>query len=216
MYSHLIKLQKKLAKKVKITPFNKDINLIAGIDVSFSIKHSLCFCSIVILNKNLEIVEISNAHRKINLPYIPGLLSFRELPAIFLAYKKLKSHPDIFILDSQGIAHPRKLGLASHFGVVFNVPTIGCAKSKLVGKYKEPGHNKGDYTKLYHKNELVGYVLRSRTNVKPIFISPGHLVDFESVLKIVLSTTCKYRIPEPTRQAHISAEKYKNFVINKL
>ncbi|MGA1862786.1 deoxyribonuclease V [Deferribacter thermophilus] len=216
MYNHLINLQKKLAKRVRLTPYKKDFKLIAGIDVSFSIKHSLSFCSIVVLNKYFELIEVSCSFKKINLPYIPGLLSFRELPVIFQAYKKLKNKPDIFILDSQGIAHPRKLGLASHFGVVFNVPSIGCAKSKLVGTYKVPPAKKLSFTELIYKNEIVGYVLRSRENVKPIFISPGNLVDFDSSLNIIKQMLNKYRLPEPTRLAHIYAEKFKKHILKTL
>ncbi|KAA0258221.1 endonuclease V [Deferribacter autotrophicus] len=214
MYKHLRILQEKLFKKTVIKEFDKNINLAAGIDVSFSKKDNLAFCSIVVVDKDFNIVEVQNSHKKINMPYIPGLLSFRELPVIYDTYKKLRVKPDIFILDSQGIAHPRKFGLATHFGVVFGVPSIGCAKSKLVGDYVEPELEKGSFSYLYYKNEKLGVVLRSRTKVKPIYVSPGHLTDIESSMRIVMQFVNKYRLPEPTRHAHIYAEKYKRAIID--
>ncbi|MGA1846625.1 endonuclease V [Deferribacter abyssi] len=214
MYKQLRVLQEKLSKKAIIKKFDKKVNFAAGIDVSFSKRDNLAFCSIVVVDKDFNILEVQNFHKKINMPYIPGLLSFRELPVIYGAYKKLKVPADIYILDSHGIAHPRKFGLATHFGVVFGVPSIGCAKSKLVGEFVEPELEKGSFSYLYYRDEKVGVVLRSRTKVKPIFVSPGHLLDIESSVRIVMQFLGKYRLPEPTRQAHIYAERYKRSIVN--
>lgn len=208
MYSHLRKLQIKLAEKVKICPLqNSDPETVAGIDVSFERSTGMGFCCIAVFNKNMELIEEAFHKQKINLPYIPGLLSFRELPIIYKTLPKLKYEPDIFILDSQGIAHPRFLGLASHFGVVFNKVSIGCAKNRLIGYYDTPALSKGSYSIMHYKNHKVGAVVRTKDNVNPVFVSPGNLINIEDSLKITLKYTGRYRLPEPTRMAHISSNK---------
>jgi deoxyribonuclease V len=136
------------------------------------------------------------------MPYVPGFLSYRELPVLIKAYKKMQLEPDVILVDGQGIAHPRRLGLASHLGVVLGRPTIGCAKSHLFGQYAVPGVKRGMYTIMKNGDEAIGIVLRTRDNVKPLFVSPGHLVSADDCLSVVLKVTKRYRIPEPIRYAH--------------
>ncbi|MHC4394711.1 MAG: endonuclease V [Planctomycetota bacterium] len=164
-----------------------------------------------------EFIETKSAVQKVSFPYIPGLLSFREAPVCIAAVEKLKSKPDLFIIDGQGIAHPRRLGLAAHLGLFFNKPTIGCAKSRLTGTFKDPPLEKGTYTLLKDKkaamhkaihdlqatrHEIIGAAVRTRNNVKPVFVSVGNKCMLDDAIKITLACTTKYRLPEPTRLAH--------------
>ena len=139
---------------------------------------------------------------KIAFPYIPGLLTFREAPVLLKAFSQLPQEPDLLLLDGQGIAHPRSLGIAAHLGVLLNLPAIGCAKSRLCGEYEEPGMEKGSTAPLKDNGKTVGMVVRTRTGTKPVFVSPGHKMDFATSMKIVLALCRTYRIPEPLRQAH--------------
>lgn len=159
----------------------------------------------------LEVVETRVATARPRFPYIPGFLSFREIPALVACLERVRVGFDVLLCDGQGIAHPRAFGLASHLGVLLELPTIGCAKSRLVGEYADVGPARGDHAPLVHAGRRVGDVLRTRAGVKPLFISPGHLVDIPSCRRIVLAAAPRYRIPEPTRQADIiaAAEKRK-------
>lgn len=179
-----------------------DIQTIAGVDVGA--KGGLLRAAIVVLDvHSLQILEVATAQLPVSYPYIPGLLSFREGPVILQAIDALGTLPDVFLFDGQGIAHPRRLGIASHLGLWLNRPTIGCAKSWLVGSYRQPGPRKGDSTYLYdHSHTPIGVALRTRDNVKPVFVSPGHLCDIDSAVAITLATTTRYRLPEPIRAAH--------------
>ncbi len=141
------------------------------------------------------------------LPYIPGILSFREIPPILKALKKLKSEPDLIFCDGQGIAHPRGLGLASHLGLLTGKPTIGCAKKRLVGQFSEPGQHRGDYSLLLYKGKKVGAVLRTKEKIRPLFVSPGYAIEIEGSVRIVLDCGGQYRIPEPIREAHLLVNK---------
>jgi deoxyribonuclease V len=154
------------------------------------------------IGAGFELIETAAASRKLTFPYIPGLLSFREAPVCIEAVEKLKTEPDVFIIDGQGIAHPRRFGLAAHLGLFFDKPTIGCAKSRLTGMFEEPPPEKGGHTLLKHKDEIIGAVLRTRTNVKPVFVSVGNKCLLEDAIRITLACTTKYRLPEPTRRAH--------------
>ena len=140
---------------------------------------------------------------KARFPYIPGLLSFREAPILLRAFRKLKSNPDIILFDGQGIAHPRHFGLASHMGLILGKPSIGCAKSRLVGEYSSVENTAGAYSKLVYGNKVVGAVLRTKKNTKPIFVSPGHKTNLSFAIRIAMKTCRGYRIPEPIRQAHV-------------
>lgn len=197
----LIKDQRKLAECVSITPLEKRITTIAGADVS--INKEYLFASIGIFSfPELELVDGGYAKSRESIPYIPGFLSYREFPVLVRAFKMISIKPDLVLVDGQGIAHPRGLGLASHLGVVLGYPTIGCAKSHLYGKYTMPGRTRGSYRVMRADGCQIGLVLRTRDDVKPLFVSPGHLVDLDDCLRIVLSVTPRYRIPEPIRYAH--------------
>ncbi len=197
------KIQERLSKKVRCEPLKKEVSLIAGVDVSVKEKKGIA-CIVVMEYPEMRKVEVSIAKKEIRFPYIPGFLSFREGPVILKAIKKLKNIPDLFLFDGQGIAHPRGIGIASHIGVLIDMPTVGCAKSVLCGSYKEPGIEKGSWSPLIYKNRTVGAVLRTRKGVKPIVVSVGHRITLSQAIKIVLDS-CKYRIPEPIRYAHMIA-----------
>ncbi|MBN1333086.1 MAG: deoxyribonuclease V [Synergistales bacterium] len=205
-YHNAAELQKQLAEKVRLNDFyDQDIRIIAGTDVSYSRngKYSTAVAGIIIMKYgSWEVIEAVYAVKEISFPYIPGLLSFRELPVLLDAYDKMKTKPDIWLVDGAGIAHPRRLGLASHFGVTIDRPTIGVAKSRLTGHHMDLYLEKGSTVPLRDRAEVIGTVLRSRTNVRPLYISPGHLVSLEQASEIVLSCCTRYRLPEPIRAAH--------------
>ena len=209
-YSEAIELQKRLAPQVQLTPLKNKAKLIAGIDCAFSKDGKKIIAVAVVLRPpELEIVEVKSAVRKVAFPYIPGLLSFREAPVCIAAVEKLASRPDIFIIDGQGIAHPRRLGLAAHLGLFFDKPTIGCAKSKLTGTFKDPPPKKGSYSQLSDHGEIIGAVVRTRANVKPVFISVGNRCTLKDAIGITLHCAIKYRLPEPTRLADKTVSKLK-------
>lgn len=199
-----ISIQKELQKLLIIEKLNKNIKIIGGGDISFN-KHSSEVYAGIVLLKYPEMIEIERSLIKttVNFPYIPGLLSFREIPPLLKAWDKLKNQADIIILDGQGIAHPRRLGIASHFGILVNKPTIGCAKSRLIGHYDEPELTKGSHSFIYDKDEIIGSVLRTKDNVKPVFVSVGHKLNLDDAISVVINCTKKHKLPEPTRQAHL-------------
>ncbi len=198
-----IELQKSLAGQVQIRRFNKKLRTIAGIDCAFTTdKKNIIACVVVLSAKSFDIIETVHTVGAVNFPYIPGLLSFREAPACLAAIEKLKTMPDCFIADGQGIAHPRRLGLASHLGIFLDTPTIGCAKSRLIGDFKMPAISKGSTSPLTNKGEIIGSVVRTRSNVKPVFVSIGNKCKLNDAVRIVLDCSVKYRLPEPTRLAH--------------
>lgn len=205
------KIQINLRKKVKIIPLQIEPEYLCGVDAAFS-KDYVFACSSLFKFPELIPVEDQIIRMKIEFPYIPGLLSFREGKALIKAIKSLKIKPHIILVDGQGIAHPVFFGIASHIGVLLEIPTIGCAKSKLVGEYREPDKKRGSFSYLYYNGEIIGAVLRTRDKVKPLFVSPGHLIDISSSIKIVFESTTHYRIPEPLRRAHhvatLSRNKY--------
>ncbi len=224
-YSQAIALQKQLSEKVQMIELKNQPKTIAGIDCALSKDNQKIIAVAVVLRtqpaqKDLwgpveslgfEIIEKTNAVQKINFPYIPGLLSFREAPACIAAVEKLKNEPDAFVIDGQGLAHPRRFGLACHLGLFFDKPTIGCAKSRLTGSFEYPAPEKGSYSPLKDSEEIIGAVVRTRTNVEPLFISVGNKCSLKNAIEIILNCTTKYRIPEPTRLAHqlVSALKLK-------
>ncbi|MEO0258516.1 MAG: deoxyribonuclease V [candidate division WOR-3 bacterium] len=205
-YEETIELQQRLRKNLILKDDFDKINYIGGVDTSVHDQNILGVI-VVIEYKTFNLVEISYGLLAINFPYIPGFLSFREGPSILEAWKKLKFKPDLLIFDGQGIAHPRGFGIASHVGLVLNVPSIGCAKSLLVGEYKEPSKKKGSFEYIVFKGQKVGAVVRTKDNVKPVFVSPGHRISLETSINIVLKTATNYRIPEPVRLAHIYSKK---------
>lgn len=199
-----ISLQLKFRSKISLITAVKKIRTVAGVDVSQ--QGFVSKAAVVLLTyPGMDILEKSVAKLPVSFPYIPGLLAFREIPVILKAFNNLKQWPEIALVDGHGYAHPRRFGLACHLGVILGLPTIGCAKSRLVGEYKEPGKTKGSKRKLVHKGELIGYVVRSRTNVKPVFISSGHMVKLNDAVRITLSCVGSFRLPEPIRAAHKTA-----------
>src|SRR3982751_2469337 len=199
-----VELQKSLRERVRLQPLTKKIKTIAGADISFNKFSSTVYAGIVVLRlPQLEVVEEVGVVSETSFPYVPGLLSFRESPSVLEAWSKLKTEPDAVMFDGQGIAHPRRVGIASHVGLLIERPTLGCAKSVLVGKYEEPGRERGSWTEMIDKGEVVGAAVRTKNNVQPIFVSPGHLIDLEGAIRLTLRCDGGYRQPEPTRRAHL-------------
>lgn len=177
--------------------------LVGGADISYNRGSEILYAAIVILRlKDLLFVETVGHRAQTSFPYIPGLLSFREVPVLLETFKKLRHKPDLLLCDGQGIAHPRRFGLASHLGLLLDRPTIGCAKSRLIGTAPEPSSRRGSATTLKDKGEAIGKVLRTRDRVRPVYVSIGHKIDLDTAVSVVLRCSPRYRIPEPTRQAH--------------
>ena len=209
-YSQARDVQTSLAGKVEFTPLKGSPKVVAGIDCAFSKDGQRILAAVVVLRlPDFELVETASAVRKVTFPYIPGLLSFREAPVCIAAVEKLASLPDLFIIDGQGIAHPRRLGLAAHLGLFFDEPTVGCAKSRLTGDFEEPPLEKGAHTLLTAQSETIGAVVRTRSRVKPVFVSVGNKCVLDDAIRIVLTCALKYRLPEPTRLADQAVGKLK-------
>ena len=203
-----IALQKRLASQVVVKPLPERINLVAGGDVGYSSSYKTAMAALATYTyPSLEFRELVQFSDEIAYPYMPGLLSFRELPLLLKTFQLLQEQPDVVLCDGQGVAHPRRLGLASHLGLWLGLPTVGCAKRRLVGTHRKVGSKKGQYRSLKHHHEQVGVVLRTRTKVKPLYLSPGHLADIDSSRKLVMRCCSKYRIPEPIRQAHLAVQR---------
>src|SRR4030067_923720 len=202
------KLQEILQKKVNIIPLKKEPKYIAGVDAAF-LNNKVIGVACLYKYPEISLMEETHAVTETLFTHFPVFLSFREGPAIIMALKVLKRKPDIILFDGQGIAHPKRLGIASHIGVLLNIPTIGCAKSRLIGTYKEPGPKKGTCSSLLYKKEIVGVVLRAKDNVKPLFVSLGNRIDIKGSIEVVLSCSQGYRIPEPLRRADIISKKIK-------
>lgn len=201
-------IQKSLQKKIEIVPLNKKPEIITAVDSAFYQSYTISTaCSYEY--KGLVLIEEVFSIYKTGFPYIPGFLAFREGPAIIDAIKKLKYVPDVVIFDGQGIAHPKGIGIASHIGVLLDIPTIGCAKSRLIGNFEPPNISRGSYSNLTYKGKIVGVVLRTKEGVSPVFLSPGHKIDLMCSIDIVLHTVGKYRIPIPQRHADILTKKIK-------
>lgn len=209
-YSQAREVQVGLAGEVQFTPLGSSPKVVAGIDCAFSKDGQSILAAVVVLSlPDFELVEMVSAVREVTFPYIPGLLSFREAPVCIAAVEKMASWPDVFIIDGQGIAHPRRLGLAAHLGLFFDRPTIGCAKSRLTGDFEEPPLEKGAHTLLTAQSETIGAVVRTRTGVKPVFVSVGNKCVLDDAIRIVLACAVKYRLPEPTRLADQAVGKLK-------
>jgi deoxyribonuclease V len=220
-YAEARRVQVELAGRVEFVPLEGEPKLIAGLDCAFSKDGKRTFAAAVVLRLiglrshpteqperfEFELVETVTAQQETRFPYIPGLLSFREAPVCLEAVAKLGCEPDLFMVDGQGVAHPRRLGLASHLGLFLDKPTIGCAKSRLIGKYEEPGGERGAYSPLWDGGETIGAVVRTRRRVKPIFVSVGHKCTLDDAIRITLACATRYRIPEPTRLAHQAVSK---------
>lgn len=181
------------------------IRYVAGCDVSIRDGRAIAAIPVLQFDDLSNCVDLAVASAPVRFPYVPGLLSFREIPVLLAAYRKLQVRPDLVLVDGQGIAHPRRFGLAAHWGVLIDKPTIGCAKTRFIGEHDEPHETAGSYTDLTDNGEIIGAVLRTRDNVKPLYISIGHQIDLPTALDLVLACCCGYRLPEPTRLAHQAA-----------
>ncbi len=196
-------LQRELAERVISDRPLGPYETIGGADVSFNKWNPTLYAAMVVLRADtLEPIDRAGVVAEATFPYVPGLLSFREAPPVIAAFEKLSVRPDVLLCDGQGIAHPRRLGLASHLGLWLEIPTIGCAKSHLFGEHEEPGPERGQWAPMTDGDETIGAVLRTRDRVKPLFVSPGHLCDLEGAIAAVLAATQRYRLPITTRMAH--------------
>lgn len=199
-----VAIQRELAGRVRIEPPEREIRLVAGGDISYDRGSDVLHAGFVVLSlPGLETVERKGVRARAEFPYVPGLLSFREIPALLQAWSLLECEPDAAMLDGQGLAHPRRLGIGSHFGLLIDRPTVGVAKTLFVGKYEEPAPERGAWSPLVHRGETVGAALRTRDRVGPVFVSPGHLMDVPSAVDLSLACGDGLRIPEPTRRAHL-------------
>jgi deoxyribonuclease V len=202
------RLQGKLASRVAVGPplDLENVQYVAGADVST--EKDVAYATVAVLSfPDLSLVEVQGFEAPLTFPYVPGLLAFREIPSVAGALEKVEAPVDAVVFDAQGLAHPRRMGLASHMGLFVDVPAIGCAKSRLVGEHDEPGKEKGSAADLLHRGEVVGRVLRTRTDVSPVYVSVGNRIDLESAVELVLACCPKYRLPETTRQAHKTANE---------
>jgi deoxyribonuclease V len=204
-YREAAELQRQLALEVVLrTELPKPLRTVAGVDVSYEKHGDLFFAAVVVLSfPDLEVIEEASSAGRVHFPYIPGLLSFRELPILLEAFRRLETAPGAILVDGQGIAHPRRLGIASHLGLWLDLPTVGCAKSRLCGTHAEPGRERGESVPLVLGEEEIGTVLRTRSGVRPLFISPGHKIDGPAAVDLVLACGRRTRMPEPTRLAHL-------------
>ena len=199
-------LQNRLATEISRVGSVIEPRFIAGVDVSIRKSRGMGTAAVVVLEyPELNLVETKIMQGEIDFPYVPGLLSFREAPLILQAFEQLTHTPDLIMVDGQGIAHPRRLGIAAHLGLFFDIPTIGCAKSRLCGTHKEPAPEPGNYEELTDKNENIGVVLRTKYNTNPVYISIGNKIAIEDAIFWVMRCCRGYRLPEPTRLAHQAA-----------
>ncbi len=203
-YKEAVALQEELRPQLISENRVGDIRLVAGADVSYSKKSDHIYAAVTLMGlPGFEVVEEAWADGAASYPYIPGTLTFREGPVTLAAFGRLKGRPDVIIFDGHGMAHPRGFGLACHMGLLLGIPSIGCAKSVLVGGYEEPGYMRGSSSPLVYKGAEVGRALRTRDGVRPVFVSIGHMVDLDTACRVSLACAKGYRIPEPTRRAHI-------------
>ncbi len=199
-----IALQKDLAQQIDVARPLKNCELIAGADCSYSRGSPRIYAAVVVLRtSDWSIVETQGAIGNSPFPYIPGLLSFREIPIVLQAFAKLKTRPDVVMCDGQGFAHPRRFGLACHLGLWLGIPCFGCAKSRLIGDHDEPAPEAGAVALLRDKQATIGKVVRTKKKTKPLYVSAGHLIDLPSAVRLTLQCCRGYRVPEPTRQAHL-------------
>jgi deoxyribonuclease V len=201
-------LQRKMAGEVMRTGGMTVPRLIGGLDISIKRGSPARAAAVILTFPGMEMVEVKTQESVTSFPYIPGLLSFREAPLMIAVCEQLQLTPDLILVDGQGIAHPRRFGIASHMGVVLDIPTIGCAKSRLCGQYEIPGTEAASYSELTDNGEVIGAALRSKKGTKPIFISIGHRTDLRTAIEYVLKCCHGYRLPQPIRMAHLAAGGY--------
>jgi deoxyribonuclease V len=207
-----VKVQAGLRERIVLAWDHREVHTVGGVDASFGDDHVRA--AIVVLSyPGLEVLETTLGAAPLEFPYVPGLLSFREGPAILAAWNKLSQRPDLLMFDGQGIAHPRGLGIASHMGLWFEVPTIGVAKSRLYGRHEPVGQQRGDRADLYSLGmspRVIGTALRTKPKTNLLYVSPGHRIDVTTAVNFVLRCQARYRLPEPTRQAHLAAGAWHN------
>ncbi len=201
-------LQERLAREIRLVPLPAEPAIVAGVDAAFAGDRIVAVATLFDC-RTLTLLESAHEVRPVTFPYIPGYLSFREAPAMLAALGRLSRQPDLLIVDGQGIAHPRRMGIAAFLGVVLGLPAIGSAKSRLIGEYDEPGPERGSASPLLYHGERIGTVLRTRAGVRPLFVSPGHLITFDEAAECVLRLAPRYRLPEPQRAADALSGKLK-------
>jgi deoxyribonuclease V len=203
-------IQQQLRGYLNLEPSQQSIRTIAGADISLALYSETVYAGLVVLSyPDLRPIACSLVKSSTIFPYVPGYLAFREIPSILKAYEQLPVKPDVIMFDGNGILHARRMGIASHFGVLTGAVTMGCAKKKLAGQYTEPGIFKGEYSQVTDKGEVIGYAVRTKDHVKPVFISPGHQMSLEDSLALALRCTGRHRLPEPTRHAHEYVNKFR-------
>ena len=194
-------LQQRLRERVRLEPLSAPVQVVGGVDVS--VRGEVARAAVVLLSfPKMEPLEAATAEVDLAFPYVPGLLAFREGPAVLAALERLRGEPDVLMFDAQGLAHPRRMGLATHIGVLLDRPSIGCAKSRLCGEHEEPPPERGGWVPLLDGEEVIGAVVRTRAGVRPLYVSVGHRVDLETAVELALACCTRYRLPEPTRWAH--------------
>ena len=199
-----IRIQAGLRERLRLRAPKGPFKTIAAADVSYSLAADRLYAAFLLFSyPDANLMESAPAWGRVSFPYIPGLLTFGEAPILVKAFSRLKARPDLVLFDGQGIAHPRSMGIASHLGILLDLPTIGCAKSRLLGEDAEPGPDQGSVIPLLDHGRKVGMIVRTRARVKPVYVSPGHRMDLDTSVKIILSLCRGYKIPEPLRQAHI-------------
>jgi deoxyribonuclease V len=202
-YREAVAIQNSLRSRLCLAPLARPLRLVAGADVAYSrASHRLCAAVVVMALPSLDVVEVREAAGSARFPYVPGLFAFRELPPLLKAFARLRSEPDALLFDGQGLAHPRRFGLACHAGLLLGRASVGCAKSRLVGTHGPVGPERGATAELIFRGAVVGAAVRTRPGVEPVYVSPGHLVDVRSAVDLVLATVRRFRIPEPLRLAH--------------
>jgi deoxyribonuclease V len=202
--SEAVALQQRLRQQIRLEPPTRAFATIAGADISFNKFEETVYAGVVVLRLDtLDTVEEAGVVSTAPFPYIPGLLSFREIPALLEAWATLTTEPDVVMFDGHGTAHPRRIGIASHAGLFLNRPTFGCGKSVLIGKYDEPAAQRGAWSPMLDRGETIGAALRTKDRVNPVYVSPGHLLDLPTAIQLTLQTDGGYRVPEPTRRAHL-------------
>ncbi len=207
-YEEAIRVQKRLSKEIRKTPLLGPVQTIAGADASYSRRGRRVYAAALVFSfPDLVLIDQAVASEDMEFPYIPGLLSFREGPSLLRVFEQIRRKPDVIIFDGQGIAHPRRIGLASHMGLLLDCPSIGCAKTRLVGMHPPVPDDKGSTVSLTDRGRVVGCVVRTRKAVKPVFVSMGHAITLEEAIRLVLHCCRRYRLPEPIRQAHLAVNR---------
>jgi deoxyribonuclease V len=209
-YQDAVRVQKHLSEQIREMSLSKPVRNIAGVDVSYARRGREVYGAVLVFTfPDLILTDKALASDTVKFPYISGLLSFREAPVLIKAFRKIRTWPDVIIFDGQGMAHPRGMGIASHMGLMLDCPSLGCAKSRLVGIHGPLAEDKGSTAALTHHGRVVGAVVRTREGVKPVFVSPGHAITLPEAIRLVLDCCRGYRLPEPIRQSHHAANQFR-------